>query len=264
MIIRPFAVEEWMNAWETGARFNIAETCVDSLSADELFALTGTDRNSFLNAFCSRKMTYGDMEGNLLKEIADIARRADAYVLCDEVYRGLTREEANTPSIADLYEKGIAVGSMSKVFSLAGLRLGWIACRDQEVTRSFLSHRDYNLISCGLFDEALAAVALEHQDAVLGRSRRIMWENLAILDAWVQNEPMVHYIRPQAGTTALICYDSGMDARAFCRELLKETGTLLTPGECFEESRCFRVGYACDQETLRSGLKAVSRFIHGR
>ena len=373
MIIRPFAVEEWMNAWETEARFNIAETCVDSLSADELFALTGTDRNSFLNAFCSRRMTYGDIEGNprlkagicslydtvrpedvvtthgaaganhhvfyslispgdhvisvmptyqqlysipesygaevsilhllpenrylpdlkelrklvrpgtkmicinnpnnptgammeenLLKEIADIARRADAYVLCDEVYRGLTREEANTPSIADLYEKGIAVGSMSKVFSLAGLRLGWIACRDREVTRSLLSHRDYNLISCGLFDEALAAVALEHQDAVLGRSRRIVRENLAILDAWVQNEPMVHYIQPQAGTTALVCYDSDMDSRTFCRELLKETGTLLTPGECFEESGCFRVGYACDQETLRSGLKAVSCFMHGR
>lgn len=30
-------------------------------------------------------------------------------------------------SIADLYEKSISVNSMSKVFSLAGLRLGWIA-----------------------------------------------------------------------------------------------------------------------------------------
>ena len=43
MKIKPFAVEEWMNAYETGARFNIAETCVDSVSLDQLFALTGTD-----------------------------------------------------------------------------------------------------------------------------------------------------------------------------------------------------------------------------
>ena len=38
MIIKPFAVEEWMNAWEVGAKYNIAETCVDSVSVDELFA----------------------------------------------------------------------------------------------------------------------------------------------------------------------------------------------------------------------------------
>ena len=47
MKIKPFAVEEWMNAWEEGARFNIAETCVDSISLDELFALTGVARQNF-------------------------------------------------------------------------------------------------------------------------------------------------------------------------------------------------------------------------
>ena len=44
MYIKPFAVEEWMNEWEVGARYNIAETCVDSVSLDELFALTGEDK----------------------------------------------------------------------------------------------------------------------------------------------------------------------------------------------------------------------------
>ena len=48
MYIKPFAVEEWMNEYEVGARFNIAETCVDSVSLDELFALCGEDRQAFL------------------------------------------------------------------------------------------------------------------------------------------------------------------------------------------------------------------------
>ena len=47
MYIKPFAVEEWMNEYEVGARFNIAETCVDSVSLDELFALCGEDRQAF-------------------------------------------------------------------------------------------------------------------------------------------------------------------------------------------------------------------------
>ena len=63
MQIKPFAVEEWMNEYETSARYNIAETCVDSVSADELFALCGEDRDAFLSAFCARRLTYGDIEG---------------------------------------------------------------------------------------------------------------------------------------------------------------------------------------------------------
>ena len=64
MNIKPFLVEEWMNAYETGAKYNIAETCVDSVSLDELFALTGTDKAAFLTDFCQRRLTYGHIEGN--------------------------------------------------------------------------------------------------------------------------------------------------------------------------------------------------------
>ena len=63
MIIKPFAVEEWMNAWEVGAKYNIAETCVDSVSVDELFEITGEDKQKFLDDFCARRLTYGDIEG---------------------------------------------------------------------------------------------------------------------------------------------------------------------------------------------------------
>ncbi|MBQ6927644.1 MAG: hypothetical protein IJQ36_04970 [Oscillospiraceae bacterium] len=45
-----------------------------------------------------------------------------------------------------------------------------------------LSHRDYNHISCGMFDEALAAVALRNSDRLLERSRGIVRRNLAILE----------------------------------------------------------------------------------
>ena len=52
---------------------------------------------------------------------------------------------------------------MSKVFSLAGLRLGWIATRDKGRAPRVSSHRDYDLISGGMIDEAIAALALKLQ-----------------------------------------------------------------------------------------------------
>ena len=67
-----------------------------------------------------------------LEAIRDIAAEADAYVLSDEVYRGISEDGSYMDSIVDIYEKGISVGSMSKIFSLAGLRMGWIASKSQE------------------------------------------------------------------------------------------------------------------------------------
>lgn len=370
MKIRPFAVEEWMNAYETGAHFNIAETCVDSISVDELFRLCGEDSTAFWKQFSARRLTYGDIEGapafregicrlyktlkpeevvtthgaaganhhvfyslvepgdrvisimptyqqlysipesygaevkllnltpengylpaleqlkelavpgtklicvnnpnnptgalmstELLREIVEIARSVDAYVLCDEVYRHLTQEDVWCESIVDLYEKGISVSSMSKVFSLAGLRLGWIATHDETVRKALLSHRDYNHISCGMFDEALAAVALQHSDIILERNRGIVRENLAVLDAWVQSEPRIHYQKPRAGTTALVYYDYAPDSYAFCTRMYHETGAFVTPGDCFEQPKSMRIGYASDVQTLKDGLAAISAFL---
>lgn len=370
MKIKPFAVEEWMNAWEVGAKYNIAETCVDSISMNELFELTGEDKTEFLNRLCARRLSYGDIEGlpefrkgvcglykmlnienivpthgasganhhvfyslispgdrvvsimptyqqlysipesygadvqilhlskennylpdleklrrlvtpktkmicinnpnnptgalmseQMLREIVEIARSADAWILCDEVYRHLSQEDGWCPSIVDLYEKGISVSSMSKVFSLAGLRLGWIATHDMSVVKSCLSHRDYNLVSCGVFDEMLAAAALKHRDKLLERSRKIVRENLQILDDWVGSEPHVSYVKPKAGTTALVYYDLDISSYEFCEEMYKKTGAFVTPGDCFEVPHSMRIGYAYGKQDLIDGLKAISEYI---
>ena len=63
MKIQPFKVEEWMNTYETQARYNIAETCVDSVSLEELFQLTNTNETIFWQNFRKKRLTYGDIEG---------------------------------------------------------------------------------------------------------------------------------------------------------------------------------------------------------
>ena len=41
MQIEPFKVEIWMNEWETRCTYNLAETCVASITVEELLALAG-------------------------------------------------------------------------------------------------------------------------------------------------------------------------------------------------------------------------------
>lgn len=196
-----------------------------------------------------------------MKQIAEIAENVGAYVLSDEVYRGISEDGSYMPSITDLYEKGISVGSMSKIFSLAGLRMGWIASRSKEVTDACLERRDYDTISCGVLDDLFASMALTNKEKIFERNRNILFKNREILDQWVQNTPEVHYIKPVAGTTALVYYKKEIPSYELCVKLLREKGVLFTPGSCFEMEGCVRIGYAFDSKTLKDGLDKFAEFL---
>jgi len=197
----------------------------------------------------------------VMKEIAAIADRVGAWVVCDEVYRGLEHDGSYTvPSIADIYEKGVSTSSMSKVYSLAGLRLGWIAA-DEAFIKECFKHRDYNIISCGMLDDALALTALKNKEKILERNLKIIRENKKILTDWVESTDGLSFVPPKAGTTALIKYDFDMESEEFCRKMFEYNGAFVVPGSCFEFENHFRIGYAPKKEVLNEGLAAVASFI---
>ncbi|WP_170764536.1 aminotransferase [Ruegeria lacuscaerulensis] len=197
----------------------------------------------------------------MLQEIVRIARSVGAYVLCDEVYRG-TGQEGNgmSPSIADIYEKGISTASTSKAFSLAGLRVGWVAA-PKEVTEQILIHRDFDTISVGMINDHFAAMALENHEKLLARSHRITRSNLALLDTWIANQPRVSWVKPRAGTTAMLKLDIPLSSREFCVELVQQTGVMLTPGDAFDMEGYVRIGFANDPDALREGLDILSEYL---
>ena len=368
--IEPFFVEQWMNAHETTATWNIAETCVHSLTLRELLELSG-DADGVVRGLEDTWLGYGDIVGSprlraaiaalygerigpdevltangaiganflalyalvepgttvvsvqptyqqlyavpeslgaevrslrlreedgylpdvealraltdgrtrlivlnnpnnptgalidepLLREIVELARERDAWLFCDEVYRRLEHEPgATAPSVADLYEKGVSSGSMSKSYSLAGLRTGWVAGPPELIQRC-LDVRDYTTISGGVLDDSLAAVALENRERVLERSLDIVRGNLAIVDEWIAREPRLRYVRPRAGTIALVRYDYDLPSVDFCQCMFEFNGAFVMPGIAFGEEHAFRMGYACARDVLEGGLAAVSEYL---
>mgnify|MGYP001036039081 FL=1 len=369
MKIKVFGVEQWMNEWETKCAYNVAETCVESITVKELLQMAGVTPEQMTQDLMSKKLTYGWIEGStkvreliaglyqkqsaanvvtthgciganmlihetlvepgdhvisviptyqqhysipesfganietlrlkpengflpdldelramvkpetklicinnpnnptgalmneaMLREICDIAKSVDAWLLCDEVYRGLTQEDEYSLSVADLYEKGISTGSMSKVFSLAGLRFGWIAA-PKELISAVLYHRDYNTISVGMLDEYFAELALQAKDKILARNRAIIRENLQILDDWVKNTPRVSYVKPKAGTTAFVKIDTKLSSHEFCERLVKEKGVMFTPGSALHTEGFVRIGFANNKEVLKKGLELTAEFL---
>ena len=202
------------------------------------------------------------MDRAYLEKIVEIARACGAWILCDEVYRGTDQqgEDGMTASIADLYEKGISTGSMSKTYSLAGLRLGWIVA-PEELIHAVSVHRDYNTISVGRLDDHFAAIALENKDKILKRSHEITRSALAILSDWVDAEPLISWIKPKSGTTALLKYDLPITSEEFCLRLLDQKGVMLTPGSAMDMEGYLRIGYTNGEDVLKEGLKRISQFL---
>jgi len=194
-----------------------------------------------------------------LERVAEIARSAGAWVLCDEVYRG-TEQGEPVPSIVDVYDKGISTGSTSKAFSLAGLRLGWIVGPDSLLDACEV-HRDYTTISVGMVDDYFAAMALEAKDVILERSHEITRGNLAMLDAWVQSEPKARYVKPNAGTTAFVAFNLDISSYDQCVALLRDTGVMFTPGSALGVEGYVRIGFACYPKVLKEGLERVSQWL---
>ena len=134
MNIKPFAVEEWMNEYEVGALYNIAETCVDSVSLDELFELTGENKEDFLKDFCAQRLTYGDIWGSeaLRSGISKLyhtikadevvlthgAAGANHHVFCSLVSPG-DRVISVLPTYQQLYSIPESLGAKVKILPLS-------------------------------------------------------------------------------------------------------------------------------------------------
>jgi len=227
---------------------------------EELDRLAG-DRCKLIVLNNPNNPTGALMDAPLLKEAARVAERAGAWILCDEVYRGLEHDPLEkTPSVVDLAEKAVSTGSLSKVFSLAGLRLGWVA-GPKEFIRECFSRRDYTTISCGMIDEMLALRAFSHRERIRERNLPLVRKNAAIVDEWVRREKSLSYVRPRAGTTAFVRYDFPIPSEDFCKGLFDYYGAFIVPGKAFECEGWFRLGYSCATETLEAGLSAISDYI---
>ncbi len=201
------------------------------------------------------------LEESHLRAICDIAGDAGAYVLADESYHGLELGEERVPSMLDVCDRAIVTRSFSKSLSLTGLRLGWIATRDEGVMEELMGHRDYTTISASILLEHLALLAIENIERIYERNRGIVRENLEVVREWVESEPSVDWVPPRAGTVAFPSYSLDLPSEELALRLIREKGVFVVPGCCFEMEGHFRIGFGGDGNELREGLARFSDLL---
>jgi aspartate/methionine/tyrosine aminotransferase len=179
------------------------------------------------------------------RELAALSERHGFIIFSDEVYRGLElTPNDRLPSFADMNDRAVSIGVMSKTFGLAGLRIGWIATRNNQILSELAAFKDYTTICNSAPSEFLATLALRNAKVIVERNLQIIRRNLDCLDTFFQSHTdLFNWYRPKAGSVVFPGLLKGTVDK-FCTDLIEKAGILLLPGSLYEKGlNAFRVGF---------------------
>lgn len=191
------------------------------------------------------------LERDRFDALVALCRRHGIWLLSDEVNRPLgSTGTVHLPQAADVYERGVSIGVMSKAYGMPGLRIGWIACADHDLLRRMERYKHYTSICNSGPSEQLALIALKARDVILDRQRLLLDRNLEQVDAFfaLWNDRF-EWRRPDGGCIAFPRYLGPEGVEAFAKRLVEEAGILLLPSSNYQSALTatptdrFRIGF---------------------
>jgi aspartate/methionine/tyrosine aminotransferase len=219
------------------------------IDADRLASLT-TERTRLIvitNLHNPSSALAGEEE---LRALGEIARRANARVLVDEVY--LDSAVPPRPSAVHFGPEFVCTNSLTKVYGLSGLRCGWILA-EPELAERMWRLNDLFGVNQAHPAERLACIAFEQIDQVIGDTPAMLADNRALFDSFVGARADLECMPAVHGIVAFPRWRSGDTDRLDAR-LRERFDTAVVPGRWFEMPEHFRIGFGLPTDVLEEGL----------
>jgi len=200
-----------------------------------------------------------------LREIAEIARENNVFLIFDEVYRGLELVDNYTPSILEYYDvdKTIVTSGLSKVYGLPGIRVGWMISSRKIINKAW-SIKDYTTISISTLSSYVASKILQPQirNRLIERARRIVSGNLIVAKSIIsKSKNLLSHVEPDAGAYILVKIHLPINTLKLAEKIYREKSILVNPGECFNLPGYFRIGLGGLSEELNAGMKTITETL---
>lgn len=180
------------------------------------------------------------------------ARKKDAWVVFDEVYR------LDTPSISDLYEKGVSTSSLSKVYRAPGLRFGWIKA-DPELIEQIRLLKDYYFISTGLLSDRLALLLLQNKEELKKKAEIQLKENKHALQKWLKEHP--DFSAEMGCGNSVMLRIPETDDVSWAERMANDHSVLFVPGSFYHSPGTVRLGLGIAADTFKENLKAFTKAL---
>lgn len=176
--------------------------------------------------------------------VVDRARGFGCWVIFDDVSAFLDTQCDHTTKLD--YDRAVSVNVLSKVFSLPGLRVGWLATQNNWLVRQATAVRGYTSICLSAMDDALAQYALTNWQALIARTQSQIESNQVTLRKALECNSGP-FVMPQLSgalvTNLLAPRWNAEQVEGFSRVLANDYNTLLLPLSLFGDNRSgYRLG----------------------
>jgi aspartate/methionine/tyrosine aminotransferase len=209
--------------------------------------------------------TGATLPAERLGALAEVAERAGAWVVSDEIYHGLAyREREHT--VLEFTDRAFVLNGFSKAYAMTGWRLGYLIAPKAFVRTLQKLHQNFFISSQEISQWAGVAALREAGDEVrrfrriFDERRRAMVDGLRAIGLGVGPEPTgAFYVLADARRYCRRSYDFGF-------EILTGAHVAVTPGIDFGEAAegYLRFSYASGLERIREGLQRVGAFLGQR
>lgn len=199
----------------------------------------------------------------ICKGLYDILKNNNIYIITDEIYSSLNYGDHNISIAAydGLKDKIIYINGFSKMFSMTGLRIGYV-CAEKALMDEMIKVHQYNVSCAPSISQygALAGIQYCLQDVenmkIEFKKRRDYVYNRLIHMGFETNLPGgAFYIFPSIKKF-------GEKSEAFCERMLKEAKVAAVPGNAFGEGGegYIRISYSYSLENLKNALDRIEEW----
>ncbi|MGX6979643.1 pyridoxal phosphate-dependent aminotransferase [Vagococcus elongatus] len=201
-----------------------------------------------------------------VKEIADVIKQHDIFVLSDEIYSELVYEEEHVSIAEYLPEQTILIHGVSKSHAMTGWRIGF-SLAPAEITQEIRKVHQFIVTAASTISQKAAATALtESKDE--GLVMRQAYKERRDFMISSLNELGFECAKPSGAfyIFAKIPSDFGLTSMEFCRELAYNNRVAVIPGHAFGPGGegYVRISYAASMENLQEAVKRISDYVENK
>ena len=199
-----------------------------------------------------------------IKDLADVLKKYDVFVISDEVYSELTYNDESHVSIAEyLPEQAILINGLSKSHAMTGWRIGLIFAPAIFTAQLIKSHQ-YLVTAAATMAQfaAIEALSVGKDDALpmkveYTKRRDYIIDKMSALGFKI--------IKPDGAFYIFAKIPAGYEQNSFkfCQDFAREKAVAFIPGVAFGKygEGYLRLSYAASMETITTAMERLKEFM---
>ncbi|MCE5222321.1 MAG: aminotransferase class I/II-fold pyridoxal phosphate-dependent enzyme [Clostridium sp.] len=196
-------------------------------------------------------------------ELVELIKERDIIVITDEMYSAIIFDDYySVAQVSEIKDKIIYVSGFSKIFSMTGLRIGYVACSEKYM-REIIKVHQY-AVSCAPSIAQYGALEglknslgdVEDMKKSFEKRKDYCMNRLKQLNLEVAEPKGAFYIFPSIKKFNMLSED-------FCEKLLNEGKLACVPGTAFGDlgEGYMRISYCYSDEILKEAFDRLENFL---